>query len=179
MAEEQKNLLKEKLKLFFDNKLETLTNKFESDINLIEQLKLNVYDNIIIPYREMNKLVDNNKARFEKEFEEKREKERKKLEEKEKQLLAVRLKAQEKQLEKEEAEQVELQDLRLEAQNKEDKREINDQEIQKIFMAFEKVRKINQKKINNFITKNEYVDIMHMNKNENENGDYNNNNKEN
>ena len=61
----------------------------------------------------------NNKARFEKEFEEKREKERKKLEEKEKQLLAVRLKAQEKQLEKEEAEQVELQDLRLETQNKE------------------------------------------------------------
>ena len=61
----------------------------------------------------------NNKARFEKEFEEKREKERKKLEEKEKQLLAVRLKAQEKQLEKEEAEQVELQDLKLEAQNKE------------------------------------------------------------
>ena len=46
----------------------------------------------------------NNKARFEKEFEDKREKERKKLEEKEKQLLAVRLRAQEKQLEKEEAE---------------------------------------------------------------------------
>ena len=61
----------------------------------------------------------NNKARFEKEFEEKREKERKKLEEKEKQLLAVRLKAQEKQLEKEEAEQVELQELKLETQNKE------------------------------------------------------------
>ena len=61
----------------------------------------------------------NNKARFEKEFEDKREKERKKLEEKEKQLLAVRLKAQEKQLEKEEAEQVELQDLKLEAQNRE------------------------------------------------------------
>ena len=62
-----------------------------------------------------------------------------------------------------------------ETKNKEDKREINDQEIQKIFMAFEKVRKINQKKINNFITKNEYVDIMHMNKNENENEDNNNN----
>ena len=61
----------------------------------------------------------NNKARFEKEFEDKREKERKKLEEREKQLLAVRLKAQEKQLEKEEAEQVELQDLKLEAQNRE------------------------------------------------------------
>ena len=61
----------------------------------------------------------NNKSRFEKEFEDKREKERKKLEEKEKQLLAVRLKAQEKQLEKEEAEQVELQDLKLEAQNRE------------------------------------------------------------
>ena len=63
-----------------------------------------------------------------------------------------------------------------ENKNKEDKREINDQEIQKIFMAFENVRKINQKKINNFITKNEYVDLMHWNKNENENGDYNNNN---
>ena len=37
----------------------------------------------------------NNKARFEKEFEDKREKERKKLEEKEKQLLAVRLKMEE------------------------------------------------------------------------------------
>ena len=61
----------------------------------------------------------NNKSRFEKEFEDKREKERKKLEEKEKQLLAVRLKAQEKQLEKEEAEQAELQDLKLEAQNRE------------------------------------------------------------
>ena len=63
-----------------------------------------------------------------------------------------------------------------ENKNKEDKREINDQEIQKIFMAFENVRKINQKEINNFITKNEYVDLMHWNKNENENGDYNNNN---
>ena len=63
-----------------------------------------------------------------------------------------------------------------ENKNKEDKREINDQEIQKIFMAFENVRKINQKKINNFITKNEYVDLMLWNKNENENGDYNNNN---
>ena len=59
----------------------------------------------------------------------------------------------------------------LENKNKEDKREINDQEIQKIFMAFEKVRKINKTRINNFITKNEYVDLMHMNKNENENED--------
>ena len=61
----------------------------------------------------------NNKARFEKEFNERREKERKKLEEKEKQLLAVRLKAQEKQLEREEAEEGELQELKSEAQNRE------------------------------------------------------------
>ena len=61
----------------------------------------------------------NNKARFEKEFNERREKERKKLEEKEKQLLAVRLKAQEKQLEREEAEEGELQELKNEAQNRE------------------------------------------------------------
>ena len=61
----------------------------------------------------------NNKARFEKEFNERREKDRKKLEEKEKQLLAVRLKAQEKQLEREEAEEGELQELKNEAQNRE------------------------------------------------------------
>ncbi len=61
----------------------------------------------------------NNKARFEKEFNERREKERIKLEEKEKQLLAVRLKAQEKQLEREEAEQEELLELKKEAQNRE------------------------------------------------------------
>ena len=64
-------------------------------------------------------VYNNNKARFEKEFNERREKERKKLEEKEKQLLAVRLKAQEKQLEREEAEEGELQELKNEAQNRE------------------------------------------------------------
>ena len=61
----------------------------------------------------------NNKIRFEKEFNERREKERKKLEEKEKQLLAVRLKAQEKQLEREEAEREELLELKKEAQDRE------------------------------------------------------------
>ena len=61
----------------------------------------------------------NNKARFEREFNERREKERQKLEEKEKQLLAVRLRAQEKQLEREEAEEGELQELKKEAQNRE------------------------------------------------------------
>ena len=61
----------------------------------------------------------NNKARFEKEFNERREKEKKKLEEKEKQLLAVRLRAQEKQLEREEAEEGELLELKKEAQNRE------------------------------------------------------------
>ena len=66
-----------------------------------------------------------------------------------------------------------------ENKNKEDKREINDQEIQKMFMVFETVRKINKTRINNFITKNEYVDLMHLNKNENENAEYNNNNKNN
>ena len=91
MTEEQMNLLKEKLKLFFDNKLEALTNKFESDINLIEQLKLNVYDNIIIPYREMNKLVENKKDK-EKEVtkEKEKEKEKKKEEKKEEKKVEVK-----------------------------------------------------------------------------------------
>ncbi len=49
-----------------------------------------------------------------------------------------------------------------------DIREIRDKEIQKIFNDFEKVRNINKNSINNFITKNEYVDLIHRNKNENE-----------
>ena len=49
MTEEQKELLKEKLKLFFDKKLDSLTTKFENDIKLIEEFKYNTYDNIIIP----------------------------------------------------------------------------------------------------------------------------------
>lgn len=60
-----------------------------------------------------------NKERFAKEFNERREKEKKNLEEKEKQLLAIRLQAQEKQLEREEAEKEELNDLKNEAENRE------------------------------------------------------------
>ena len=84
MTEEQKNLLKEKLKLFFDNKLETLTNKFESDINLIETFKLNTYDNIIIPYREMNTLIEDKKDKEKEVIKEKEKEKEKKKEEKKK-----------------------------------------------------------------------------------------------
>ena len=84
MTEEQKNLLKEKLKLFFDNKLETLTNKFESDINLIETFKLNTYDNIIIPYREMNALIEDKKDKEKEVIKEKEKEKEKKKEEKKK-----------------------------------------------------------------------------------------------
>ena len=84
MTEEQKNLLKEKLKSFFDNKLETLTNKFESDINLIETFKLNTYDNIIIPYREMNKLIEDKKDKEKEVIKEKEKEKEKKKEEKKK-----------------------------------------------------------------------------------------------
>ena len=52
--------------------------------------------------------------------------------------------------------------------DKADKREINDQEINKIFSVFETVRNINKNRINNFITKNQYVDMMHKTKNINE-----------
>ena len=53
--------------------------------------------------------------------------------------------------------------------DKRDKREITDEEIQKIFNAFENVRNINKNRIDNFITKNEYVDLIHKNKSYNEN----------
>ena len=39
MTEEQKELLKEKLKQLLDEKLNTLTTKFENDINTIEIYK--------------------------------------------------------------------------------------------------------------------------------------------
>ena len=52
--------------------------------------------------------------------------------------------------------------------DRDDKREITDQEIQKIFANFEVVRNINKKRINNFITKNEYVDLIYKNKSYNE-----------
>ena len=52
--------------------------------------------------------------------------------------------------------------------DKRDKREITDEEIQKIFNAFENVRNINKNRINNFITKNEYVDLIYKNKSYNE-----------
>ena len=52
MTEEQKELLKEKLKLF-NEKLDSLTKKYENDINLIEELKYFIYDSVIIPYKEI------------------------------------------------------------------------------------------------------------------------------
>ena len=62
--------------------------------------------------------------------------------------------------------------------DRDDKREITDQEIQKIFADFEVVRNINKKRINNFITKNEYVDLMYIRKNNNENNNEKNNDEE-
>ena len=51
MSEEQQELLKEKLKTFFDEKLDSLQNKFETDINNIETMKYDYFDNIIIEFR--------------------------------------------------------------------------------------------------------------------------------
>ena len=45
MNEEQKEILKEKLKNLFNEKLDSLTNKFENDINTIETLKYSYFDN--------------------------------------------------------------------------------------------------------------------------------------
>ena len=83
MTEEKNELLKEKLKLFFEERIEKLTNKFTNDINLIEELKYNIYENIIIPYREIKeKKEENEKSKeSEKEKEKEKEKETKKVEE--------------------------------------------------------------------------------------------------
>ena len=95
MTEEQKELLKEKLKLFFDKKLDSLTTKFENDIKLIEEFKYNTYDNIIIPYRQLslkeeeekqknNHIEANKEIKKEDKKIEQKKKEDKKVEEKKK-----------------------------------------------------------------------------------------------
>ena len=82
MTEERNELLKEKLKLFFETRIEKLTNKFTSDINLIDELKYNIYDNIIIPYREIKEEEEKEKEKeLEKEKEKDKKKETKKVEE--------------------------------------------------------------------------------------------------
>ena len=53
MTEEQKELLKEKLKQLFDEKIDSLTNKFQTDINTIETLKYSYFDNVVLPFREI------------------------------------------------------------------------------------------------------------------------------
>ena len=59
MTEEQKELLKEKLKQFFNEKLDSLTNKFQTDINTIETLKYSYFDNVVLPFREIEEKEKN------------------------------------------------------------------------------------------------------------------------
>ena len=73
MTEEQKEALKEKLKKFFDEKLDSLTNKFQADVNELETLKYSYFDNVVLPYREMEE-----SGTHENEIEEPKEKEKEK-----------------------------------------------------------------------------------------------------
>ena len=83
MEEEQKELLKEKLKNLFDEKLNLLTNKFEADINTIETMKYSYFDNIVIPFREIGEKEKNEEAK-EKEKEDKKESKKENKEKKDK-----------------------------------------------------------------------------------------------
>ena len=57
--------------------------------------------------------------------------------------------------------------IKKEKDDKRDKREITEEELQKIYAAFEDVRSLNKNRIDNFITKNEYVDLMYKTYEEN------------
>lgn len=81
MTEEQKEALKEKLKKFFDEKIDSLTNKFQTDVNELETLKYSYFDNVVLPYREMQE-----SDMHQNEGEEPKEKEKEKEEKKEKAL---------------------------------------------------------------------------------------------
>ena len=77
MSEEQKELLKEKLKTFFDEKLNLLTNKFETDINTIESYMFSYFDNVILPFREIEeKEKEKEKQEDPKEKEDKKDNEK-------------------------------------------------------------------------------------------------------
>ena len=85
MTEEQKELLKEKLKQFFDNKLDSLTKKIENDFNLIDEVKYYTYDNIIMPYLQLSQLEKEEKEKNDdKEKHKETKKEDKKVEQKKK-----------------------------------------------------------------------------------------------
>ena len=68
MTEEQKELLKEKLKQLFDEKLNLLTNKFQTDIDTVEALKYSYFDNVVLPFRE----IEEKNEKAEKELKEKK-----------------------------------------------------------------------------------------------------------
>ena len=57
MSEKSKEeLLREKLQQYFDSKLNELTNKFQNDVNTLEKMKFNYFDNVILPFRETQKM---------------------------------------------------------------------------------------------------------------------------
>jgi hypothetical protein len=68
MTEEQKELLKEKLKQLLDEKLNLLTNKFQTDIDTVETLKYSYFDNVVLPFRE----IEEKNEKAEKELKEKK-----------------------------------------------------------------------------------------------------------
>ena len=77
MTEEQKELLKEKLKQLLDEKLNALTDKFQTDIDTIETLKYSYFDNVVLPFRE----IEEKNEKAEKEQREKKKEQKEKLEE--------------------------------------------------------------------------------------------------
>ena len=108
MTEEQKELLIEKLKTFFEPKLESLTNKFENDIKSIEEIKYHIYDNIIIPYREIAPKEKENELKKEKEL----KKDEIKIEEKKKEEKKSEKKKEEKKVEEKKKEEKKTGDLK-------------------------------------------------------------------
>ena len=53
MSEDKNEQIKQKLQQLFDEKLDSLTKKFESDINIIEGLMFTYYDELFIPFNNL------------------------------------------------------------------------------------------------------------------------------
>ena len=113
MTEEQKELLKEKLKQFFDNKLDSLTKKIENDFNLIDEVKYNTYDNIIMPYLQLPK--------FEKEEKEKNDDKEKNKETKKEDKKIEQKKKDDKKVEEKKVEQKKKEEHKKPKEHKEEK----------------------------------------------------------
>ena len=150
MTEESKQeIIKQKLEEHLNKRLESLLEKFQNDINTLESLKYNFYDNCII------KLQNYSSPKNSDIKEEPEEKTEEKKEEKEK---------KEKKEEKEEKTEEKIEEKKEEKKEEEQKTEETNKEEKKPEKKVEHLKKIDLKKDANSMRSKTPVKVSNMNK---------------